>query len=62
LYIGVTLLRWPERDVWRMTPYKILTLFKIHKRFNPERFKPEPAAQGGEAEGEDIHFALTGGL
>jgi hypothetical protein len=24
-----------------MTPYKILTLFRIHKEFNPDRFKPE---------------------
>ena len=41
LYIGVTLLRWSEAEVWRMTPYKILTLFRIHKQFNPDRFKPE---------------------
>lgn len=34
LYIGVTLLRWSEAEVWRMTPYKILTLFKIHREFN----------------------------
>jgi hypothetical protein len=25
-----------------MTPYKILTLFRIHKQFNSEKFKPEP--------------------
>jgi hypothetical protein len=24
-----------------MTPYKIVTLFKIHKEFNPDRFKPD---------------------
>jgi len=24
-----------------MTPYKIITLFRIHKEFNPDRFKPE---------------------
>ena len=42
LYIGVTLLRWSEAEVWRMTPYKILTLFKIHREFNPDRFKPVP--------------------
>ena len=41
LYIGVTLLHWPEREVWRMTPYKILALFRIHREFNPDRFKPE---------------------
>ena len=42
LYIGVTLLRWSEAEVWRMTPYKILTLLKIHREFNPDRFKPVP--------------------
>jgi len=25
-----------------MTPYKILTLLKIHREFNPDRFKPVP--------------------
>lgn len=24
-----------------MTPYKIMTLFRIHKSFNPDKFKPE---------------------
>ena len=43
LYIGVTLLRWSEAEVWHMTPYKILTLFRIHREFNPDRFsKPDP--------------------
>jgi len=59
LYIGVTLLRWPEREVWRMTPYKLMTLFKIHKKFNPDRFKQEPEAPEGM---DDVEFALTGGL
>ena len=27
--------------MWRMTPYKILALFRIHREFNPDRFKPE---------------------
>ncbi len=27
LYIGVTLLRWSEAEVWRMTPYKIFDAF-----------------------------------
>jgi hypothetical protein len=36
-----------------MTPYKIMTLFRIHKEFNPDRFKPiEPEA--------DIDTALGG--
>ena len=38
---GEARIRWPEADVWKMTPYKILTLFRIHKEFNPDRFKPE---------------------
>ncbi len=42
LDIGVTLLRWSEAEVWRMTPYKILTLFKIHREFNPDLLKPVP--------------------
>ncbi len=27
--------------MWRMTPFKIITLFKIHKKFNPGQFKPD---------------------
>jgi hypothetical protein len=41
LYIGVTLLRYSEREVWGMTPYKITTLFKIHRSFNPDKYKQE---------------------
>ena len=38
-----------------MTPYKISTLFNIHKEFNPDRFKPE------KPEGlDDIDEALGG--
>jgi len=55
LYIGVTILGWPERDVWKMTPHKLLTLFRIHREFHPDRFKkvmPEGMA--------DIDQALEG--
>jgi len=55
LYIGVTLLNWPERVVWIMTPYKILTLFNIHKIFNPDKFTP-PRPEGVD----DIDLALGG--
>jgi hypothetical protein len=55
LYIGVTLLRWPEESVWRMTPYKIITLFRIHKEFNPDRFKP---LEEKEADIDDIFEGL----
>ena len=30
-----------RRETWKMTVYQINALFKIHKRFNPERFKRE---------------------
>ena len=38
-----------------MTPYKIMTLFNIHKEFNPAQFKQ------GKPEGiSDIDYALGG--
>jgi len=40
-----------------MTPYKILTLFRIHKRFNPDRFKVEQEKPEGV---DDIDIALGG--
>lgn len=27
--------------MWKMTPFKIITLFKIHKAFNPDQFIQE---------------------
>jgi len=54
LYIGVTLLGFTEREVWRMTPYKLVTLFRIHKEFNNDRFKLESGAV------DDIDEALGG--
>jgi len=38
-----------------MTPYKILTLFKIHREFNPDKFKQD-APEGMD----DIDYALGG--
>jgi hypothetical protein len=37
-----------------MTPYKILTLFRIHKEFNPDRFKQEQK----EADIDDVFMGL----
>jgi len=59
LYIGVTLLGWRECEVWRMTPYKLMTLFKVHKKFNPDRFKQDAEAPEGA---DDVKSILTGGL
>jgi hypothetical protein len=56
LYIGVTLLRFSEKEVWKKTPYQISTLYKIHRQFNPDRFKPEPP------EGVDAIDEALGGL
>jgi len=53
LYIGVTLLGFTEREVWRMTIFKISTLFRIHREFNNDRFKPD-------SPGADIDEALGG--
>ena len=43
-----------------MTPYKILRLFKIHKAFNPDRFKPDKPQDQPAAEMDDIDKALGG--
>ena len=40
LYIGVTILGFREREVWRMPPHKIIVLFNIHREYNPDKFKP----------------------
>jgi len=40
-----------------MTPYKILTLFKIHKEFNQDKFKVDPEVPEGM---DDIDAALGG--
>jgi len=31
-----------------MTPYKIMTLFRIHKSFNPDKFKQEKERLQGQ--------------
>lgn len=42
LYIGAVELGFPEREVWRMTYFKLSELFRIHKLFHPERFSQVP--------------------
>ena len=49
MYIGVTLLHWPEPAVWRMTPFKLLSLFRIHKEFNSDRFKTDDSTDDLDA-------------
>jgi len=60
LYIGVVVLGVSERDFWRMTPYKLLTLFRIHKIYCPQRkgfIQDSPAIVGDM---DDIDVALGG--
>ena len=55
MYIGVTLLGWPENEVWKMTPHKLVRLFQVHREFHPEKFG------GIQPKGEvDIDIALGG--
>jgi len=60
LYIGVIVLGLEERRVWKMTPYKILTLFRIHKIYCPQRkgFMQDSPAIVGDM--DDIDVALGG--
>jgi len=37
----VTILGWPEQEVWFMTLHKIVALFSVHKEFNKDRFKQD---------------------
>jgi len=60
LYIGIVVFRLPEAEVWRMTPYKLLALFAIHKIYCPQRkgfIQDSPAAVGDM---DDIDIALGG--
>jgi len=62
IYIGVTLLNFREHEVWHMTPYKLTTLFKVHKSFNPDKFKSDDITSGttNVDEVDDIDLALGG--
>lgn len=60
----MVLLQYKEREAWRKTPYKILTLFKYHKEYNPHIFKQTQQAAAPRAaekeEMDDIDIALGG--
>jgi len=64
IYIGVTLLNFREHEVWHMTPYKLTTLFKVHKSFNPDKFKSDDeitnSRAGNIGDVDDIDLALGG--
>ena len=54
------MLRYPEREVWKMTPYKINTLFGYHKEYNPQQFRHTDQAEPEGTDAIDIAF-LNGG-
>ena len=54
------MLRYPEREVWRMTPYKINTLFGYHKEYNPQQFSERPRTQAQPDGMDAIDVALGG--
>lgn len=54
------MLRFPEAEVWRMTPYKITTLFGYHREYNPQQFRQQPTAV--EPEGVDAIDVALGGF
>lgn len=39
------MLRYKEAEVWKMTPYKITTLFEYHKEYNPQQFRRQEAQE-----------------
>ena len=53
------MLRYKEAEVWKMTPYKIKTLFGYHKEYNPQQFVRQRTQEepGGM---DDIDVALGG--
>jgi hypothetical protein len=55
------MLRYPEREVWKMTPYKINTLFGYHKEYNKQQFSGEPTTQA-QPDGMDAIDVALGGL
>jgi len=57
LYIGVTLLGFAEREIWLMTPYKLLALFRVHRAYCPQR---KGFLEEAEAGMSDIDIALGG--
>lgn len=62
LYIGTSILNFPEREVWKMTAYKLMTLFKIHRSFHLETFGGTKYPRGGNPDYEDDIDCALGGL
>lgn len=61
LYIAVTMLRFTEHEAWKLTPYKILKLFKYHKEYNPLQFGGGNTTQSQKSRYiDDIDKALGG--
>jgi hypothetical protein len=52
--VAVYILGYKEAQAWHMTPYKIQTLFKVHREFNPDKYKQSPTHL------DDIDAALGG--
>lgn len=48
------MLRYPEREVWHMTPYKIVTLFGYHKEYHRQQFGTQQQAQPDDMDAIDI--------
>jgi len=47
--MGVTVLGFTEREVWKMTPYKIQTLYSIHREYTDPNYTA-PAEKDEEAD------------
>lgn len=58
----MVMLRYPEREAWRKTPYQIITLFEYHKEYNPQIFKQDNTqnVQSNGQQIDDIDMALRG--
>ena len=54
------MLRYQEREVWGMTPYKINTLFGYHKEYNPQQFRRTTTQ--AEPDGMDAIDVALGGF
>ena len=57
MYIALAFIGFTEREAWKKTPYQINALFDVHKRFDPEHYKPEPVKARGM---DPIDIALGG--
>lgn len=57
------MLRLPEAEAWKKTPYQIMTLFRLHKEYNPQQFGEQPELQPTGNNGQQlapIDIALGG--